>query len=360
MFQEELIKRMKNWVIREDELDEVFPPRTRNPFSGAILPPEQVELLNRHLDSSELVSGAPCTGKTVLALLRAKRLVDEGKKCLYVAGTSLALKYVKHAATALGIYGLRCAAFYDVTKESARYDVIFLDDSHRYSLHQIQTLQSLTQYLLLFGDYSGNPICRREDSATIDEISKAISGCRFYSLHSPFGVPNECLRLASRFNHVVPLTSVRWRLPVIARMGSIEDQCLSVQQLVKAHEYDNVGVLCYTRNLVKEALDSFIKLGMIIEGYLPGREDGLDTWNPGSSIPKLTTIASAYGIHFNTVFVIGFDSRIVWNNPETVIETAVTRATDNLFIFYDKKLPEPLDSIPQSYYRTGLHNSIEF
>lgn len=345
---------MSSFYINQNELDEVYPPIT--PFSS--MSPEQVEILRRPLESSIVVSGGPCTGKTVLALWKAKCLVDAGNACLFIAGNSLSLKYVKHAFSDLGSPNIRCSTFFEATKEGSVYDVIILDDSQRYSIEQIQTLLSSTRFLLLFGDYYYNHIyC--SSSTTIEEIRKTIVGCRVYSLSDPYGIPHEYLRLVPRFANVITVSSTRCRLPVIARIGSIEEQCLVVKQLVEALMYDNVGILCYSRNLVKEAHVSFNNIGLNVEAYLPGREDGIDTLDPGSSLPKMTTIASAYGIHFNTVFVIGFDSGIVWNNPEEVLETAATRAIDDLYIFYDKKLPDPLDSLPQSYYRTIIHDSIE-
>lgn len=329
------------FIIRPEDLE---PP--------SLLPPEYVRILNSPLDAFELVSGGPCTGKTFLALLKAKRLVDAGNRCLFIAGNSLSLKYIKREISFLSSQNIRCSSFFEATKYDAIYDVIILDDSQQYSLEQIHALSSSARFLLLFGDYY-----HCQCATTIDEITRIFVGCRVYSLSIPFGIPYEFLRLIPRSNNVAPVTSVRQHLPAIVRIGSIEEQCLAVKQLVDSHVYDNVGILCYTRNLVKEALASFNKLGLIVEAYLPGRKDGIDTLDPGSSVPKLTTIASAYGIHFHTVFVIGFDSEIVWNNSKNVIEKAITRATNDLYVFYNKKLPEPLDSIPQSYYKTFLYNN---
>lgn len=167
----------------------------------------------------------------------------------------------------------------------------------------------------------------------------------------------------SRLISGVSFTSNRCSLPVIAKIGSIEKQCSTVKMLIEAMAFDNVGILCFTRNLVNEVLVALNNLGMQIEVYLPCKEDEIDTVNPGSPNPKLMTIASAENIHFSTVFVVGCDSEIIRVKPSEVLKAAITRATQNLYIFYDKQMPATFTSLSQSYYRSSIYrqnNSIIF
>lgn len=336
------------FYINPNDLDEVYPPIT--PFSS--MSPEQVEILRRRLDSSILVSGGPCSGKTVLAIGLAKRFSDEGKKCLYVARTSLLQSYAKEGASFLGLRDLKCISFFEATKDNTPYDVIIVDDSEWYSLEEIKSLVSLAQYVFLLGNYTRSFLWRK--AASIPDISAIIPGCRVYSLNIQMGVPFEFIRLIPRNTGFINHKSTG-RLPVIAKVGSIKDQCASIKTIVDAMGFDNVGILCYTQELVASVRLIFDQLEMPVEVY-HGRIVDVD-WN--STKPMIMTIASSSGIHFNTVFVVGFDADIVDISQDVCLETAVTRARENLYIFYEKQLPQSLAIIPQAYYRSLNNYSIE-
>lgn len=335
-----------SFYINPNELDEILP------YSH--MSPEQVEILRRPLDSSIVVSGGPCTGKTVLAIMKARHIVNEGKRCLFIAGTSLSQKYIKHALLSIGLSNLSCLTYYQATKDNSSYEVIFLDDAHLFSSEQIRTLLSMARYLCLFGDFERSFLYNNKDSIIND--TDTMSGFHVYSLSRPSNIPLNFIRLIPRFSNSFSLSSDK-SFPVISKVGPIDEQCLTVKYLIETMLFDNVGVLCYTRSLVKTVFEKFNSLGMQIEVYLPGREDRIDTLDIDSSAPKLMTIASSVGVHFNTVFILGFDFDIVWNNPIDVLETAITRATENLFIFYEKQLPEPVASLPPSVYKPLYHNN---
>lgn len=338
-----------SFYINPNDIDEVHPPIS--PFSS--MSREQVEILHRRLDSSIVVSGGPCTGKTVLAIMLAKRFAEEGKKCLFVAGTSLLQSYVKGWGSSLGLRDLRCVTFFEAQKDNTQYDVIILDDSERYGLEEIKSLVSLTRFIILFGNYTRPFSCR--EAASIPDISGIIPGCRVYSLKVPLGIPFEFIRLISRDKDFINYKSTG-RLPVIAKVGSIKDQCATIKTVMDAMGFDNVGILCYTQEVVASVRFFFNQLEMPVVVY-HGRVVDVD-WNSTKLI--IMTIAGSSGIHFNTVFVVGFDADIVdVIRQDVYVETAVTRAREYLYIFYEKQLPQSLAIIPQTYYRSRINSPIE-
>ncbi len=326
------------------------------PYSG--LQPEQIQFLSWRVDSSALIIGDPYTRKTSLALWKAKGLVVEGKSCLYIGGTSLSLKFVKHAAVALGLCRLQFATFYEVASRGYHCDVIILDDSQLLSIEQIQAINSLAGFLLLFGDYSHFRF-EKTESETINSISETL-GCRVFSFSNRFSVYssqyNFCQLIPRLSNTIYKSTKFGSPQPIIAQIGSIEKQCTTIIQLVNGKELDNVGILCLTRNMVESAYSIFKNHEFSVEAYLPGREKGIDTIDLSSTNPKITTVASSVGTHFDTLFLIGLDSFCGWNNLEDVFKIAVTRALEELYVFYDKQLPEFITSLPKSRYRPNLYN----
>ena len=335
---------MKNntWMISEYDLDEIDPLP-----SYPSLSPIQVSLINKRVDSSLIINGGPCTGKTMMGMLKMRSLIQEGKKCLFVPATSLSLKYVRYGLSSMGLSGLHSASYFDVAKIHTCYDVILVDDSNRFSLDQILTLASLARHLVLFGDYDN---CVKYLNDLINRIR-----CSVFELSTPHGLSDSFIRLIPRINSSLSYSSDRQvELPRIVRIGSFEKQCHTIMNLVESLSLEDVGVICYTRSMVKNAFSYFEHQEWAVEVFLPGKEDRIDTLDFNSRRPKLMTIASSSGIHFNTVFVIGFDASIVWKESENVIKTAVTRPKEHLFVFYEDQLPDSLANLPRSFYRNSL------
>lgn len=336
----------KKWMISEYDLDEID-PRPSYPS----LSPIQTSLINKRVDSSLIISGGPSTGKTVVGMLKMRNLIQEGEKCLFVPATSLSLKYVRFGLSLMGLSGLHSSSYSDVENSHTRYDVILVDDADCFSLEQILFLASLSRHLLLFGDYDNR-------IESINDLINRIHCCVF-ELSTPCGLPDSFIRLIPRFTSPISNYSVH-QLPRIVRVGSFEKQCQTIISLVERFSLEDVGVICYSRSLVKSAFSYFKHQKWAIEVYLPGKEDGLDTLDFNSRRPKLMTIANSSGIHFNTVFVIGFDANIVWNDSENVIKTAVTRPKEHLFIFYENQLPDSLANLPGTLYRNSLTDGGSF
>lgn len=349
---------MANWIIRKDDLvdlvDEVYPPRPMFPFRYVEMFPEQVEYLNKRTDAPLLVNGGPGTGKTVLAIMRAMHLSREGKNVIYIAPTSLTSKYVKHVFHSLGMSEQTCMTYHVFDKQKSLYDVALLDDSHCYTVEQIQSVASKSKCLLLFGDYTRFSKYNTETS-TISDIVQSIH-CEVFDISTLFCIPGNFLKLAFFRYGSNSFHSRRWsELPIVAEIAPFEEQCRMVRHIVQMRSLEDVGILCYTRALVRDAYLILNSLDFHTEVYLPGR-DGLDTLNPDSGLPKILTIASSAGVHFKTVFALGFDKKTIWNNSEDALMIISTRATENLFIFYEGQLPEPLASVPQDLYRTSVIN----
>ena len=350
---------MANWYIRESDLDEEYPPRPPFPFGLGSLTCDQITCLKRRLDSSLLVNGGPSTGKTVLAILQAMSLYREGSRCLYIASTSLSLKYAKHAFRTLGLPEQICSSYFEFERSSAKYEVILLDDSHQYSINQIKTLASASHFLLLYGDYSTFSVYET-GNASLSEVVREIA-CDVFEFRIQYGAPSSFMELVNQ--HSVPITHHSLReseLPYVISINSIEGQCHVLEQIVNDFSLDDVGILCYTRSLVIKTYDVLNKNGFPVEAYLPGRDDEIDTIDLESGRPKIMTIASSRGIHFKNLFVLGFDAKTVRVNHQDALSTIVSRANEGLYIFYENQLPEPLASAPKELYKSSLHSDKSF
>lgn len=326
------------------------------PYRLMDMVPGQLECLNQKLDSNILLSGGPCTGKTVLAIMRACRYIHEGKSCLYIASSLLCLKFIRHEVKFIEAQELQCKLYKDFVREDEYYDIIILDDAHLYSLEQITVISSHANNLFILGDYSHVSHYDGSKKACDAEIVQALN-CEMANLWFPSFTKSEFLRLVPRFTRI-HFSGKREYLPVIERIGSLTEQCDVIRQIVEQLSLKDVGILCYTRKQVKTAWGYLSQIEYPIEAFLPWI-DGIDTFNFDSQTPKITTIASARGLHFKTVFIIGFDSKVVWNKQEEVLEIAVARALERLYIFYEHQLPAPLANLSPDAYENLRFDDLE-
>lgn len=328
---------MGNWIIQKVRYD--------------TMDPDQVVIVQSNLESL-IVNGGPCSGKTTTAIMKARQFGLENRRCLYITATTLSLKYVKQLFLDLGLFMNDCITYNEIENNSKRYDVVILDDSHRYSLEQIQALVSKAEYLLLFGDYT-HSLHNTTSNTTIGELVHTLH-CKVFNLYPCCHIATKSyMRLIPNCFEPLGQSKTTNDIPYIVKFNSLEEQCIAVKQFIESRRLDNVAILCYTRALVRSINEIFGKFRWPIEAYLPGK-DGIDTFDVTSEKPKVITIASSFGLHFESVFVIGFDSKLVWKNPEDALKTIVTRPRKDLFIFYEDQLPEPLASIPQELYKNSI------
>ena len=126
----------------------------------------QVLVLDKRIDRTLIVTGCAGSGKSVLAIHKAKELKDQGKSFLFVVFTQALGSYMKAGVNQLGLdmssfstYG-KC---FSPDKDSSgnvvgwhwgkgSYDFIIVDEAQDFSMAAIDELRKHCKYLYLFGD----------------------------------------------------------------------------------------------------------------------------------------------------------------------------------------------------------------
>jgi len=92
---------------------------------------EQLEVYNYKLDSNLIINGAAGSGKTILAILRAKQLSEKGKSVLFIVYNNVLKAFTELAMKEFGLKNVRLAMPTDLAEETLgqrRYD---LNDNDR-------------------------------------------------------------------------------------------------------------------------------------------------------------------------------------------------------------------------------------
>ena len=95
---------------------------------------EQLEIYNHNLDSNLIINGAAGSGKTILAILRAKKLSEKGKSVLFIVYTNVLKAYTNLAMDKFGLKNVRLAKLTDLAKETLGFPKYKLSDEDRNQL----------------------------------------------------------------------------------------------------------------------------------------------------------------------------------------------------------------------------------
>lgn len=319
------------------------------------LAPNQVSFVKTEIDSHLMMVGPLSSGKTATMLFRAIMSARDGKKCLIILSTNLMLKYVEQGLREIGMYTLTCTTYYNAVKyhRQYHYDVIFIDDAHEYSIEQLQFFSSISSYLVLAGDYSKMRLYTNSDlKASMHDILAKFSP-KIFELY-PFYITSPYHHLVTRFSKKEDNTN--YQIPALIKLLTIEQQCSAVKHLISSYNLENTAILCFTKKLVNTVYSYFTNDGFPIEVYLTDSDNRINTIDFKSSRAKLMTIAASKGLHFDTVFVIGFDDEILYKYDEEAVEIVLTRSKEKLYLLYSDNLPVQLSFLQNNVSSKAIYD----
>lgn len=222
------------------------------------LTPQQRLIIDQGYDKNLLVSAAPGTGKTVVALFRTKYLYDKGKKVMLLTYKRPLYLYIKSAMKKLGIpinksntWHSWLVEYYDKTLHNKngyrlfsdeaysydwgkiiqdfshvhdyqKYDCIFLDEAQDSPLELIKALRLVCKNISVFMDPDQS--IDKNYSTEIADVAGIIGVRQYYTLRENFRNPEEIFNFSSLFltptdPNIKPKGKVN-RLPVMKRVDT--------------------------------------------------------------------------------------------------------------------------------------------
>lgn len=329
----------------------------------------QVRVINKKSDKSFIVKGCAGSGKSILALWKAKQIEDEHKgSYLYIVFTKALMQYMADGIHEVGINASNVinfdACFY-WSKENGRltrgnwkkgsYDYIIVDEAQDFSEDDIQLLRSRARKaLLIYGDSAQQLYKFIEDKSTVSmEDIQYFTKFPVEQLVFNHRLPKRIARVAQYLNSESDeleerCTEEGTEKPKILRYNSIEEQYDAIINLIQNRNMEDVGILFRNNAAVENAYEYFKNKGLNVEAKF-GRFMDLDFT---SDNPKMMTYHSSKGLQFEHVFIPecsieGVDER----NP---LYVAITRTYRSLYILHSGNLSSLFDDVPTSLYDTSL------
>lgn len=330
----------------------------------------QVKVINKKSDNSYIVKGCAGSGKSILALWKAKQIQEQNKgSYLYIVYTKALRQYMDDGIKLVGLKENNVAnydaCFSYIRDDNGKlergewkkgsYDYIIVDEAQDFSKEDIELLKSKARKaLLIYGDTAQQlyKFLKEKETVSIEDI-QYFTKFPVEQLVFNHRLPKKIARLAEFLNSQNDDLEDRCieegtEKPKILEYSSKQDQFAAIAKLIRNKGMEDVGILFRTNREVDEAYNYFSKNGIEVEAKSYSMND-LDFT---SDNPKLMTYHSSKGLQFENVFIPectdeGSDSM----NP---LYVALTRTYKSLYIMHSGNLSSFFDDIPDNLYDKSL------
>ncbi|RZJ34504.1 MAG: DUF2075 domain-containing protein [Flavobacterium sp.] len=329
------------WYINESELDDY-----------------QVPIIQKKMSSSFVVKGCAGSGKTVLALWKAREINDADLGSYYVVVYTKALRqFINDGINEIGLSQSRVIHF-DQWKNSLnkpKADFVIVDEVQDFTKDELNDLQqSAGKAFILFGD-SAQQIYKglKQNLMTMEQIAFHTS-LPMEQLVLNHRLPKKIARVAEYLNSTGDTLESRCtkegaNKPFFIEAQDWRSQLDFIKNAIEERGYTDVGILFPQNRDVKSADDYYKSIGFGVESKYDINYPNNVKFNLNfhSDNPKLLTYHSAKGLQFEAVFIplIGVNS--LPSDNENPFYVALTRTYQDLFII---KSTDTMNQIPLTLF----------
>lgn len=339
---------MQEFFIKEEELE-------LDDFQG--------KLIQRNINHSMVVSGCAGSGKSIIALWKAKQIDDLGKSFYFVVYTKVLKKYFSDGIKQIrdpSLEGMR-KMIDDETKffyydrwhgNVSQVEFMIVDEAQDFDKDDIVKLKNAAKTAFyFFGDSAQSIYKFKKNTISMEDIAHPdVPELLTYN----YRLPKKVARVAEKIGNIRDL---EWRcvkegehLPELLCCTSYDAQLDKIAEIKNNLQLKNVGILFPTNKNVLYAYNYLREKGLDVEAkYDQNKTTHLDL-DFASDNPKLMTYHSSKGLQFEAVFIPQPTLFERNENPRAPLYVAMTRTCDRLFFLYSGQKPNFFDEIPNELF----------
>lgn len=325
---------------------------------------EQIGLIDRNLEHSMIVSGCAGSGKSVIAMYKARQIIEEGGDVILIAYTKSLERYMQQGSTKAytGRHFYYHWQWVNAGKPSADY--IIVDEIQDFSRAEINDfIKAARKCYFFFGDSAQSIYGGIKETLSIKELSE-FTGIKISYLNNNYRLPKPVAKITQGYVGVDAnpyaesiYMSKENALPHFVAMGSDEEQFGSIVNLIQKKSLKSVGILVPSNDNVLQLMNYFNKKNFLCEYKYNSDEN--DKYNKvtldfNTQLPKLMSYHSAKGLQFEAVILPLFKGASSKEDLKALY-VAMTRTYRFLYLFYSgDEIPAPLNKVPKRLYEDTL------
>lgn len=345
----------KDFMIKESELDDI-----------------QQKVLDQTLDKSCIVTGCAGSGKSVIALHKAKRIQNErGDDYRIIVFTKALCDYMNDGRKQLG---LTQQFYYHWQWKHRRNmecaDYIIVDEIQDFTREEIQEfIAAAKKNFFFFGDTGQSIYTTLKETLPVESIRSMCPSSKEFPLYYNYRLPKPIAKITQDYVGVdvdpygdgSVYRSEENAQPHIIKYTNLDEQINAIARIIKRRSLTDVGILVPSNEMIPKISQMLNTKGIDHEIRYNNKTswtESKDTLNFTTTNPKLMTYHSAKGLQFETVFIPGVMDALD-TGARKALYVAMTRTFRDLYVMYDGSLPRPLSEVPQALYQSTEVATIE-
>ena len=320
---------------------------------------------NYNIGRSMIVSGCAGSGKSILALWKAKQIQDMGCSYIFIVFTRALHEFMSDGIKAIGLNDNNFTYHYKWVKNGCpSADFIIVDEVQDFTREEISLFKKAAKKAFFFwGDSKQSIFKSLKRTQNILSIA-ADAGIQPEKLVFNHRLPLKIAQLASRLNDDEDLAQRCTKdvkdMPWILRYSTLEEQLDVAMQQIKNRHITDAAILFPEKSVLEKAYNYLKSKGHNIEAHFRDQSNSgykVSDMNFSSDNPKLLTYHSAKGLQFEAVFLPQCDVEFEKFDKSMNIDSlyvAITRSYGYLFVMYSKKLSRFFEAVPKNLYVTTL------
>jgi DNA helicase IV len=324
----------------------------------------QYRVSRLNINNNYVIKGAAGSGKSILALQRAKYLQEIGETDYYVIVYTRTLrKFIEDGIRYYNIDSNRILYEYEWRSRQGcpEADYFIIDESQDFTESEIKLFKSKARKsIIFFGDtvqqlYRTKNVNGIEENTVTTRRIEEIIQREAESLIFNYRLPKTIARCAELINPTAYDLEERCRSsvttrPIIKTCSNWKQEMDFIINTIRLENLDCVGILVPTNANVEKVYDYLNENGLTAEVRLRNEEQNILRMNFGNDNPKIMTYWSSKGLQFDTVFLPFCEvSSDFYKNP---LYVALTRTSNQLFITHSNSISSFLSPLIQrtEYY----------
>lgn len=319
----------------------------------------QVQILNKRTDKSFIVKGCAGSGKSILALWKAKQIQEEKKgSFIFIVFTKALMEYMSSGIQQIGLNSENVDYFWNWERRGCpSADYIIIDEAQDFSKEDILRFkEKANKALLLYGDSAQQLYKFIKDKNTISmEEMTHCTGFTDEPLIFNHRLPKKVARVAEYIIDGFDMLERKCKnegteKPKILEYSSFKAQLNAIAEIIKNRNFEDVGILFRYNADVERAYNYFTESGIL--NNVEAKFGQKMVLNFNTSNPKILTYHSSKGLQFEAVFLP--ECNITDQTDNNPLYVAVTRTYQSLYIMHSGNLSPLFDSVPANLYETSL------